>query len=50
MIWISHDVPQLRRLADHVVVLVRGGVAATGTLTELDGHPDPLVRELVGAP
>jgi ABC-type phosphate transport system ATPase subunit len=50
IIWISHDIPQLRRLADQVVVLVDGSVAATGELTELDIHPDALVRELVGAP
>jgi len=50
MLWVSHDVEQLRRLADHVVVLVGGGVAATGALAELDVHDDPLVRELVGAP
>ncbi|MFW2333151.1 ATP-binding cassette domain-containing protein [Ilumatobacter sp.] len=50
MLWVSHDVEQLRRLADHVVVLVDGGVAASGSLDELDRHDDPLVRELVGAP
>ena len=49
IIWVSHDVEQLRRLADHVVVLVAGQVAATGALDELDVHDDPLVRELVGA-
>ena len=50
LVWVSHDVDQLHRLADHVVVLVDGGVAATGSLPELDCHDDPLVRELVGAP
>jgi putative ABC transport system ATP-binding protein len=49
-VWVSHDVVQLRRLADHVIVLVDGGVAATGCLSDLDEHDDPLVRELVGAP
>lgn len=48
-VWVSHDVVQLRRLADHVIVLVDGAVAATGSLAELDEHDDPLVRELVGA-
>lgn len=48
-VWVSHDVVQLRRLADHVIVLVDGAVAATGSLAELDQHDDPLVRELVGA-
>ncbi len=48
-VWVSHDVVQLRRLADHVIVLVGGAVAATGSLAELDAHDDALVRELVGA-
>ena len=49
IVWITHDTDQLRRLADHVVVLVDGGVAAFGHLDELDHHADPQVRELVGA-
>lgn len=49
LIWVSHDVDQLRRLADHVIVMVAGEVAAAGSLAELDAHPDLLVRELVGA-
>ncbi len=50
LVWITHDTAQLRRLADHAVVLVDGGVAAFGHLDELDRHDDPRVRELVGAP
>ncbi|NNE13114.1 MAG: ATP-binding cassette domain-containing protein [Ilumatobacter sp.] len=49
-IWVSHDVAQLRRLADHVIVLVDGKVVATGTVNELDQHTDPQVRALVGTP
>lgn len=49
IIWVSHDIGQLRRLADHVVVLAGGGVLATGRLAELDRHQDERVRELVGA-
>ena len=48
-VWVTHDVDQLRRLADHVIVLVEGRVAAVGSLAELDAHADPAVRELVGA-
>lgn len=50
LVWITHDTAQLRRLADHAVVLVDGNVAAFGHLDELDRHDDPRVRELVGAP
>lgn len=50
IVWITHDTDQLRRLADHVLVLVGGRVAAFGHLDELDRHDDPLVRSLVGAP
>lgn len=50
LVWVSHDVEQLRRLADRVIVLAAGSVVAVGTLDDLDRHDDPLVRELVGAP
>jgi putative ABC transport system ATP-binding protein len=50
VIWVSHDTDQLRRLADHVVVLADGAVRATGHLDELDASTDPLVRQSVGAP
>lgn len=49
IVWVSHDTDQLRRLADHALVLIDGDVAAFGPLAELDAHSDPLVRELVGA-
>jgi putative ABC transport system ATP-binding protein len=50
VIWVSHDTDQLRRLADHVIVLADGAVRAAGHLSELDRSPDPLVRQSVGAP
>jgi len=50
VIWVSHDTDQLRRLADHVIVLADGTVRAVGHLDELDASPDPLVRQSVGAP
>jgi len=49
VVWVSHDTDQLRRLADHVVVLADGSVRATGHLADLDASPDPLVRRSVGA-
>ena len=50
VIWVSHDTDQLRRLADHVIVLAGGTVRAVGHLDELDASDDPLVRRSVGAP
>jgi putative ABC transport system ATP-binding protein len=50
VIWVSHDTDQLRRLADHVIVLAAGSVRAIGHLGDLDLSDDPLVRQSVGAP
>jgi putative ABC transport system ATP-binding protein len=49
LVWVTHDTAQLRRLADHALVLGRGTLLAFGHLGELERHDDPLVRELVGA-
>ncbi len=50
VIWVSHDTDQLRRLADHVIVLADGAVRAFGHLADLDASTDPIVRQSVGAP
>jgi putative ABC transport system ATP-binding protein len=50
IVWITHDTAQLHRLADHAIVIARGGLAAFGHLDDLIDHDDALVRELVGAP
>jgi putative ABC transport system ATP-binding protein len=50
VLWVSHDTDQVRRLADHVLAIVDGKVAAFGHLSELDTHADPVVRRLIGAP
>lgn len=48
VVWVSHDTDQLRRLADHVIVLADGALRATGTVDELDRSSDPIVRQSVG--
>lgn len=49
IVWVTHDTEQLRRLADHAMVLVTGRVVAFGHVDELSEHDDPVVRHLVGA-
>lgn len=44
MIVVSHDVASTRRIADHVVVLLPGGVAVQGSPDDLRAHDDPRVR------
>lgn len=49
IVWVTHDTDQLRRLADHAMVLIDGEVAAFGHVDELSQHGDASVRALVGA-
>lgn len=39
IVWVTHDVAQLRRLADHVLVLMDGRVAYEGDVAGLDAEP-----------
>ncbi len=48
IVWVTHDVEQVRRLADHVVVLVAGRVRATGSVDEVARSDDPEIRAAVG--
>jgi putative ABC transport system ATP-binding protein len=38
VVWVTHDHAQVRRLADHVLVLARGRVIAAGTTSAVEGH------------
>ncbi|KAF1045739.1 ABC transporter ATP-binding protein [Xylophilus sp.] len=46
---VSHDLDETFRIADHVVVLANGGIAAQGTPAEVRGSTDPLVHQFVNA-
>ena len=46
---VSHDLDETFRIADHVVVLANGGVAAQGTPDEVRASTDPLVHQFVNA-
>jgi phospholipid/cholesterol/gamma-HCH transport system ATP-binding protein len=48
-IIVSHDVNETFEIADHVVVLANGGVAAQGAPAELKVSTDPLIHQFVHA-
>jgi phospholipid/cholesterol/gamma-HCH transport system ATP-binding protein len=48
-IVVSHDLEETFRIADHVIILANGGVAAQGTPSEVRNSVDPLVHQFVNA-
>ena len=48
-IVVSHDVDETFAIADHVVFVANGGIAAQGSPEELRRSDDPLVRQFVNA-
>ncbi len=48
-IVVSHDVDETFSIADHVIFIANGGIAAQGTPEELRRSDDPLVRQFVSA-
>ena len=46
---VSHEIPETFRMADQVIVLANGGVAAQGTPEEVRQSTDPLVVQFVNA-
>ena len=48
-ILVSHDVEETFRVADHVVILGSGGVAAQGSPDEVRASSDPLVQQFINA-
>jgi phospholipid/cholesterol/gamma-HCH transport system ATP-binding protein len=46
---VSHDVNETFVIADHVVILAYGGVAAQGTPAQLRASTDPLIYQFVNA-
>lgn len=48
-ILVSHDVEETFHVADHVVILGAGGIAAQGTPDEVRQNPDPLVQQFIHA-
>jgi len=48
-IVVSHDLEETFRIADHVIILANGGIAAQGTPNEVRESADPLVHQFVNA-
>ncbi|MGJ7495722.1 ABC transporter ATP-binding protein [Variovorax sp. RT4R15] len=48
-IIVSHDLEETFRIADHVIILANGGIAAQGTPGEVRESVDPLVHQFVNA-
>ena len=46
---VSHDLEETFRIADHVIILANGGIAAQGTPDEVRESADPLVHQFVNA-
>jgi phospholipid/cholesterol/gamma-HCH transport system ATP-binding protein len=46
---VSHDVTETFEIADHVVILANGSVAAQGTPAQLRASTDPLIHQFVHA-
>jgi putative ABC transport system ATP-binding protein len=49
VLWVTHDLAQLRRLADQVIVLVGGRVAYDGAAARLDADAPPEVARFLAA-
>jgi putative ABC transport system ATP-binding protein len=51
VVWVTHDLPQMRRIADTVVVMIEGRVAHAGPAGEVDARaPAEVARFLGGEP
>jgi ABC-type transporter Mla maintaining outer membrane lipid asymmetry ATPase subunit MlaF len=49
-VWVTHDLDQMRRVADRVLVLFDGAIVHTGRRADLDREAGPaVVRFLRGA-
>ena len=41
VLWVTHDLTQMRRIADHVLVVIEGRIAHTSSLPGLDADTSP---------
>jgi putative ABC transport system ATP-binding protein len=46
-VWVTHDLAQMRRIADRVLVVIEGHIAYAGSLATLDAEAPPAVRSFL---
>jgi putative ABC transport system ATP-binding protein len=49
VVWVTHDLEQLRRVADHVLILIGGRIAHSGPAATLESDSAPDVRRFLAA-
>jgi putative ABC transport system ATP-binding protein len=48
VVWVTHDLPQMRRIADTVVVMIDGRVAHAGAADDVDTRAPAVVARFLG--
>jgi putative ABC transport system ATP-binding protein len=48
VMWVTHDLDQMRRIADHVIVVIAGRIAHAADSAELAVHAPGEVRDFLG--
>jgi putative ABC transport system ATP-binding protein len=49
VLWVTHDLEQMRRIADHVVVVIAGRIAHAADARDLTDHAPTAVRAFLAA-
>jgi putative ABC transport system ATP-binding protein len=47
VLWVTHDLAQMQRLADHVLVVIEGKIVHAGSVAALDAHAPGAVRRFL---
>jgi putative ABC transport system ATP-binding protein len=47
VVWVTHDLAQMRRIADHVLVVIEGRIAHASSVAELDDTASAPVRSFL---
>jgi ABC-type transporter Mla maintaining outer membrane lipid asymmetry ATPase subunit MlaF len=47
VLWVTHDLAQMRRMADHVLVVIGGRIAHASSLAALDVEAPASVRSFL---